>query len=451
MDDVTALRQMVIKKIASEWPTNWATLSKGRYGLTFSTVEDIPNKNGFFSELKEKVDESLKSKFELDEAGKRSVSDATIERFLRSTTSPSIETKDALSVYVGFDSWDKFVESRKAKKPKDWKLQVHNHWVAGSVLIILVLLGVFLWLWSQPTITKEKPTIDVSKIKFEVKSATNRQFFPTKVVMSYDLSQIGQYDSAFINYNDEKVPLLQPRGEIEHVFIHPKSSPVFIRVNRHGHKFVHSFPLFIKSPTWQATIKDTANNVVTGFNFIHNGVLQLPFSEIPHSNRTIDFYTYFTKIDDFGIAIDSSVFTFKVKNALSEGGISCFDFNLSLSGDVSENDGFGFNILHPSCAEFAGIVIDDRVIGYDHRLQRKATEYNGILTDMTDWKVVKLRFRNKKIQIWLDGQLQQSFGYSKQFGNLRHTTFSFKGCGAMDFLKISNSYTGKQVYFEDFN
>jgi hypothetical protein len=68
-----------------------------------------------------------------------------------------------------------------------------------------------------------------------------------------------------------------------------------------------------------------------------------------------------------------------------------------------------------------------------------------------DWTPVKLIIKHNKAQLWINGKLWTTSTIKPLDGQLKNIHLESKGSGKWDDFRVSNSYTGKVIFEDNFN
>lgn len=82
----------------------------------------------------------------------------------------------------------------------------------------------------------------------------------------------------------------------------------------------------------------------------------------------------------------------------------------------------------------------------------KGDEYNlsRFNFNSSEWHVMTIKVVNKKTTFYVDGEEVLGMDYKEPLGYANELTLRFKGCGAVDYVKVSN-LDGKVVYEKNFD
>ena len=76
---------------------------------------------------------------------------------------------------------------------------------------------------------------------------------------------------------------------------------------------------------------------------------------------------------------------------------------------------------------------------------------NFLDIDLQEWRVIGLKLLNKEAIAFVDGKEIFRTRYDGDFSEIKSIGVNFKGSGSIDWIKLTNSRTGKLAYFNDFN
>jgi hypothetical protein len=440
---IDKLHALVTEKIAAEWDTHWNTAGEWRYGRTFRGFTSMPNRNGFYADLKDEIDNAIKQRFDYQKANELGVSSDSIQRLLENKQAGT-KTLNAVTIYLGFEHWEVLIEYLVAEtvvpqKKKQVGEILRKNGVTIAMSCLLMAVGWAFWhFWPSPP--KQYPRINPLKII----GATHGQFAPTKITFSYDLRAY-DYDSAFLNYDGRKVPLTKPQDTLSHTYIYPDMHNIHLRLDTV--KYVLALP--IKTDRWLGAINWEGGYAEDMYR--QQGVLHIPKKSLPVSMLSLpEYYTSYRSIQDFEAEGDSVAFEIRAKNSKAEGGSGCFDIGLNLGGSHLEGSSFvRFNVMHEGCDQYIHVQAGRTHVGWQAATPRVPLSSLGVYSD--DWVVIKAITKNQILHIYVNGTLRYSLPYQGKIGKVKLLQIDFKGSGKLDYVKLSHSHTGKRLYFDDFN
>lgn len=485
------LREQFFQKIFDDWDTKW---------IHFPLVEQddfssLPSLNAFVEQLHEDIDETLRLKLPSKERLEMMISKENLRRILKNTHQIRLQshTRDCLAYYLGFDGWEDFKEKVKnhiSKEPVQvnyvqvyqsllpqrqiapiqlspnpdyiilangpfWKNKIFMQIIYGILVFIILCLGGFKtyhWYKNRP-FTPEQ----LAKVKFEIiedYAKPNNNHFKIR----YDVSSLN-CDSVTVDFDADQVYMIdyQQSGStyqevfknktdtISHTYFEPYISEIKLIVRnqivRTIKKIVYSGNEWAglvngryQNKAWQGHIK-TQNEI------INHGILHLSPSLIDKPNANVGFWTNFKMIKNFDLSADSLIFESRIKNNYQEGGISCFDSEIKLITDKKNN--ISGNFLQ-DCIEYAAITIGD--------FQMRGSKRNMSFTDINlqVWQIIKIKIKNQMAYFYVNNTEVFKTKCDKGLGEIKGISYNFKGTGSVDWVKLSNSYTGKVVFYDDF-
>jgi hypothetical protein len=446
-------------------------------------------------ELHEDIDETLRTKLPSKQRLEMIISKENLRRILKNNHEIRLQshTRNCLAYYLGFEGWEDFKENVKLIIPQEpvqvnyvqvyqsllplrqtnypalphntdyvilpnesfWKTKLFKQIITGILGIILLSLSGFSsyqWYKNRPFTTEQ-----LAQVKFEIiedypKPNTNH------FKIRYDVSSLN-CDSVVIDYDGDQIYMIdfQQNGgtyqevfknkidTISHTYFEPNIFEIKLivrnQVIRTIKKIVYTGNQWTGLANGRYSDRAWQGHIKTQSEIINNGILHLPPNLIDRPNANLGFWTRFQIIQDFAIDVDSLMFETRIKNNYEEGGISCFDSSIGL---ITENKvGIGGNFLQ-DCIEYAGIQIG--------KINLNGTNQNMSFMDVNlqDWKVVKIKLHNHIAYFYVNDKEIFHTKYEGDFVQLKELKFNFKGSGSVDWVKLSNSYTGKVVFYDDF-
>lgn len=171
-------------------------------------------------------------------------------------------------------------------------------------------------------------------------------------------------------------------------------------------------------------------------DFINSDRAYMPSSLTPQNY----YWTNFQNFNDFNFDGDDLTIEARIKNPSSEGGISCYDTNMSIVGEKA-----GARVVFMqnlgSCSQYSSIGAGQTY------LSGSSSNMTG---DLQAWRTIKLVLKGGKVAGYYDGALKKEMDYMGSVGKLKGVKFNFKGSGSIDWIKIYNG-DNDLVYQEDFS
>jgi len=172
------------------------------------------------------------------------------------------------------------------------------------------------------------------------------------------------------------------------------------------------------------------------------GMLYISSREYSKNNTTLlsDLWATYQYFADFDVDGDNMTLETRIINNKYLGGIPCYDTEIDL---VCENDFAKIIFLEPKCESYAKVYFGEK------KLNGAYTDLSAFGQNLSDWSDVKVEIRNKKARIFFNRKFIYQCDYDESLGKLNGIRFRFKGFGAVDFVKVSDT-SGKIIYNNDF-
>ncbi len=313
------------------------------------------------------------------------------------------------------------------------KLNIVLSWIA-SLFMGGLLLAWALWVfWPN-----QEP--DYSQIKIVASSTVAKA--PNTVIFNYDVSNFP--DSVFIVFHDDKFKYLDPAAKtVSYVYYMPN---YYIARVVTGGKVVKKIPVHCTTEGWEMV----GPYSIEPFNYpqFHKidtsvkGMLHLnPDSTIfPKTGVPQQFWVSYRLVKSFDYSADDIWIEARVRNNPKEGGQPWFESSIMAVGEFNTN-----------LATYAGKGTSGMV---DFKLGEQSIppgnkDLSFLERDMSQWQLLGIRLDGKKAAVMEGDSVVHQVSYQKKFGSLKGVILRFKGCGAVDWVRIKTS-AGKELYYKDF-
>ncbi|HLT41135.1 MAG TPA: hypothetical protein VKZ95_00390, partial [Sphingobacteriaceae bacterium] len=141
--------------------------------------------------------------------------------------------------------------------------------------------------------------------------------------------------------------------------------------------------------------------------------------------------------------IDGDNFELKIrfKNSKSNGGITCYDFFLSL---FCENDVTELKLMERGCSSYSGLKVGELDLnGVDEDL-------SSLTFDPERWNDLRMVIQDNTIEVYVNEELVYNSTYEGTNGNIVGIEQLFKGTGILDYVYLKDLSTQKE-FFDDFD
>ena len=348
---------------------------------------------------------------------------------------PQIETKNALAIYLGFDNWYKYLESKKPKTRNRKPI------ISLASVFIFIACGVVIY-----TIFNTKTTIPKYTFK-HLQTAENT--VPNDVVFNYDVSKFEE--DVFIDFGDKIIPtkgkmifvkklLPKDKSVISHTYRTPRPCKAFLV---YKDEKIDSISLFFKTTKWEAFVEQ--KELILKYSedeIISDG--KLTVNQIPFCDQGIDCKTkyrlYYWNSENFNLDLDN----FKlITNFRSQEFRNRIEFNVVQISLWGENRRILLTFTNKGFQDKVTIQLSEkRLKGEDHNLL-------NFRIKLDQWNKLEIGNKDKKIKVLLNNKLILKDEYSASLGKLKAISYEFHASGQIDDL-IMWDKNNKVVYDNKF-
>lgn len=494
------LREQFLQKIVDDWEVKWQDDFE-----EFTSFDTLKSKNAFLESLLADIEENLHQQLN-GESKKYLFSKDFLRRFIFEYGAREVRiqthSRTGIALYLGYKNWEDFLEKNKEVDnqtvninyvnvnesllptlSKTQLIQLNNESFATFQevkpksrknilrllygIIALTLIGVSAYLLLDWWISRPFSTDELKDVQFKVIKTVGR--YPQSVRIMYDLGNIKRVKDVEVELGVGKITSLRGaypyisksdklRDTISQTYFYPGVYRLKLIVNNKVIKelnhIVYSYP--DKWLAWGYGVsyeKQWITNISTIKKYIKDGVFHFDPKDLPNEikDNEKDFRNSVHALtQNFGIRLDSVTFETRMKNPESEGGESCYNMGIVLQDKEFNSEWLGFTTI--GCTDFATLTVGKTIF---RRLAPHAgKEYDlhefGINQD--EWTHFKVKTMGDTIEIFINNKsvFKSKFEGSKNFKELADIRITFKGTGSIDWVKLSNSYTGKVVYQTDF-
>ncbi len=482
------LKEQFFQKIFDEWAVKWQHFPT----IEVDNFEGLPSLNAFVEELHDDVDNTLRQKLPSKVRLEMMISKENLRRILKNNHEIRLQThtRNCLAYYLGFEGWQDFKEKTQPNLPqepvvvnyvqvyqsllpqrtKTYELPQDTDYVIElkepfwkskyfrkAVLTILICLVGFATAFYGYSWYKNRPFTDeqLGKVKFEIiedYAKPNNNHFK----ICYDVSSL-DCDSVMIDYgfdvtymndfnkktneNTYQETYKNKTDTISHTYFKPNIWIIKLivrnQVIRTIKKIVYTgdkWTSFLAGNNWEGRNKPP--------NFaVNKGILHLSPFQLDEPDAKNHSWTQHYMVKDFELDGDSAIFETKIKNNQNDGGILCYDSSIGLRTDNMQGVGASFM---QDCIEYAVLHIAETTITGNEKL------LSFMDLNLQEWQVVKIKLQNHVAYIYVNDKEIHRLRYKGDLGKIKVVSYNFKGSGSVDWVKLSDSYTGKVVFEDDF-
>jgi hypothetical protein len=379
----------------------------------------------------------------IQEASGISISSHTLKRLYGRVKTPDeydpqSATKEALSIFIGFKTWDDYIESKgEITITKDKK---YDHRVI-LYIALSVLLGFIIYYIIDNGITFSK------SYDYEFKVTNLKGHYPHKVSVHYDIS--GIKDNVYIYFGDysKKIKLDPSKYVINHSYLFPDNFELQLIINN---KVCETVFIQVLSDGWFGNVIYKEN--ITKQRFLHE--IQHIYDSSHHSlyispryvyelgiPKKQGFWTEYRYVKNINADGDNFNFECRVKNNEKQGGIKCHDFIYKV---LCDSGIYEIRFEMKGCLEYAELRISEIT------LSGKEQELDAFGRNLFDWTKINMSVKDRNVQIFIKDKSIFSIQYNQPMGKIRGIILVFRGCGLADYVKISD-INHNVVFMDQFN
>jgi hypothetical protein len=351
---------------------------------------------------------------------------------------PQLYTLNALVQLLDYKSWNDYKQDKvqsanfetetTGEEQRAIRTRKIHYWPVMIVIFIAVILALVNFL-------PAKKTVNMDGIVF--KSRKNISVgVPNTVVIEYDISKTG-VDSALIQQSwDERMRARVSKDNHFQTFIYyyPGYHTAKLIIDN---KMIKQAPVNISTDGWEALVDgDVADNTpfyLPKKDITDSGRLYVSKETLLKNNIRADdkdFFINFFNVGNFGpVQAENFTLETRLKNSLAEGALLCQYTQLNL---ICENGLISVPFCNPGCVSNIQLHVSD--IFRDG----KNNDLSAFGTDLSGWRDIRIRSRNKEITFFVDNKPVYNLRFNKNLGKITGFHYKFFGCGSVDRIKLWN-------------
>ncbi|NDW08547.1 hypothetical protein [Dysgonomonas sp. 520] len=418
------------------------------------------------------------------ESSKMRINANTLKRFFQQKTSnPQLATNNALCIFLGYSGYAEFVmkktqevaennpsvetepsqEIQEETKPntttqppivsdnnsnqKQRRSTSIRKYSQRSIIPVVVGIIILLVIGFWDKIQEKYENHLISSVVFESVLTKGASPFTMKVVYDIPEQLIDSMSVVCVEANGDITvrKLTNNRHETYATFIYPGRGHCYLK---YKDKIIRTIEVESRTTGWSAYLMEERTNSYLYFPNdsldTQKGHLTLPLNKIPREivdhekvgdNRLFVSYTYYT---DSIVDGDNLIFEARLRNSKEEdSGIQCYDVMMY----IFSNTGFhGLALNSDGCQSYRKFVSSENEEKGDQH------DLSYIKFDPDSWHIMRIEVIDKKTTFYLDGKEIRSMNYNTSLGTANELTLRFKGCGAVDYVKVMN--LDKKVVYE---
>lgn len=386
------------------------------------------------------------------------ISVSTIKRLQHGRFSrlPQTATLNAISKYLGYNSWQEYKASLKKHHPFSFadvenKVKINASPKLSERLKKFRLAGLLSMLVGGITIAgfigfssrKTDPGFD--KAVFSVKKNTSDEV-PNTVVFTYDVDAVDA-DSFFIQQSwdiNRRVKVFKKTHTLTDIYYVPGYHTAKLIAND---SIIRTIDVSIPTDSWfmYAKGKDPKSNpeYIKVNNMIKNGIFALTPADLAHSQIDIQpEKTYIYSFFPSKLEVNSDDYTLRTRLRMKE---VRNNFCPYIMLEVFCQKRFMFFTGTPKGCSSESVVLFGETY-----IPGKTNDLSALGYDVREWTEIELSVRNKQVKIILDGKEAFSTSYKNTSGLITGLGFISNGLCEVDYVDLKG-LDGKVVYQNDFS
>ncbi|HLO44704.1 MAG TPA: hypothetical protein VK175_10255 [Leadbetterella sp.] len=492
------LREQFLQKIVDEWSSKW----QQNFG-DFEHFEDIKNKNSFLEALLADIEACIYKKLNT-ESSKYLFSKDFLRRFIyeygHKDARIQNHSRTGIALYLEYESWEDFLAKNQdlqnqklhinyinveesflpslrktsiihidneayteVKEVKTNKIKRKFFYISAAFFLLLICAFVVYDIWRNQSYTAN----ELKDVRFEVIKTTGQ--YPQSVRIAYDVNTLSHVQRVDVELGVGKI-LAQDKylssfsssnkrsDTLSQTYFYPGVYQLKLLVNKKVVKTINHV-VYSKPNQWAswgfgvAYEKDWATSISTVKNYIQDGVLHFDPTELPREIKNENDFRHSVHVltQNFKVNFDSLTIEYRMKNPENEGGESCYDMGLLFTDKNFNLGAADFTMI--GCTDFAALSIGNTIFRRTRPFEGKMYDLDSFGVNQNEWNIFKIKLRGNLFEIFINGKsvFRNSFETNMPPEELADLRFTFKGAGSIDWVKVSNSYTGKIAYQTNFD
>lgn len=364
---------------------------------------------------------------------------------------PQRATKDALAKFIGYHDWIAFTNSYdQGRGNQSKRVNIYFSRQKKTKILLFLLTGIVIFFIFQSTSLLNAFIAKKANRSFLFNTIDTIATVPYTVSVEYDITNIPS-DSLYADFGfDHPItgPEVKKLDKKRSLINYTYQIPGYYRIelNNKG-RVLSSKNVLVTSENWFTYYYPEERQVLWLNNQIKNREKEgyLYYSPESLKNNGLDIRSvYFLEnqiFKDFEINGDNFEMALSFKNSKEIGGISCYDFVLTL---LCEKNFSQFKLMEQGCSGYSGVKVGEL------ELNGTDEELSSLTFDPNCWNNLRVVVKDQTVQVLLNKKVVFFEDYIGSNGNIVGIEQLFKGSGSLDFIYITDLGTGKK-FFDDFD
>lgn len=283
----------------------------------------------------------------------------------------------------------------------------------------------------------------LSKIEFSVSDRKGAN--PLTVTFSYDIPTTLLEDIMLVfeepNGDTLSKKLAKPVGRVNATYIYEGDGFCYLLYKGQALKTIG---VEIRKPGWSVFTRNERKRIFRtapiSQAYTKDGYVSLPLDSVVPEARPGHLFVSYVFYKEKLVDGDNFILEARVRNSEKEHAIPRSDVMMYILSDTGRH---GFALNEAGYAYIKFISGEKYITGDEYNLSK--FNFNA-----SEWHIMSIRVENKHSAFYVDGQKIWNMDYDKSIGEANELILRFKGCGAVDYIKLSKS-DGKLVYEQNFD
>jgi hypothetical protein len=421
------------------------------------------------------------------EATKLQINANTLRRFFQQKTgNPQLATKEALCKFLGYSGYTDFVLKMTESEKKQVIPELHVKPVAGEepevaekdiagqkttdgqtngenadtsaektlkiikistqkhISVITVLVAIIFIYFLYNFILKDwYNQYQVAEIEFSTAKAKGAA--PLTVTFSYRIPS-NLFDDISIVYEEANGDVTEKKlnkdaNMVNATYIYEGEAYCYLKYKG---EVIRMIPVVALRPEWSVYVREERKKFFRTLPlsdaYTPSHYISLPIEKVPDEAHTSHLFVSYVFYRENLVDGDNFLFEARMRNSKNEHAIPLSDMIMYISSDTHTH---GFAMNENGYAYIKFISGENSIKGDEYNLSR--FNFNS-----SEWHVMSIKVAHKKTAFYVDGEEVLNMSYSESLGMANELILRFKGCGAVDYVKVS-TLDGEVVYQEHFD
>ena len=359
---------------------------------------------------------------------------------------PQKNTLNALAQFLDYKNWYDFKSNNTLQVRKTEKIKRGKRTIKWGKKILYIPAAAIVLFFTLFFVFNSQPAQSYAEAKFSSRKNVS-EGVPNTVIFDYDISMC-DFDSAFIQQSWDyrrRAKIKKNERYSTSVYYYPGFHRAKLIIDD---KLVKEIPVYITTDNWLSVIQTPKNDLIPIYvkeNCVANGQLYMSPEIVKRYNVDLSDNNYSTAFffvnDDFHGDSDNFSFESRLKNNIEEGGLVCQSCEVSIFG---ENGRHFIQLCNPGCIGQLYLKFGSSYVS------GKNNDLSAFGTDLNTWNDIKMKFSNKLVTIFLNGEEIYRTSYHESNGAIKGVLYNFAGSGAIDYARLFDA-KGEMTYSEDFD